>query len=107
MAIVQIWRNSFHAKHEPVRFTDGWVLGERWRDSEWRNNPHAIIETRTVDDDRCAYSIPIRGGDVFFHPRIPLDAVDPKAVFYSVETGEIVKREDLGAFYGEDHAGRS
>lgn len=83
---MKVWRNSYHAKNEPVKFAGGWIVGERWKTTEWKNNPHAIIEVREIEFESGIVSRPITDGDVFYsHPL--LNEPDPNAKFFHAKTG--------------------
>lgn len=93
--MITVWRNSYNAQSEPVAFAGGWIVGNDWKNREWRHNEHAVIETRELHFENGAVSNPIRGGDVFFsHPA--LNVPDPTAKFFHAKTGLTYEPETLG-----------
>jgi hypothetical protein len=83
---MQVWRNSYNAKNEPVKFAGGWIVGSRWKTTDWKNNPHAVIEVRELEIVGGTISRPISDGDAFYSHDL-LNKPDPNAKFFHAKTG--------------------
>ena len=82
---IRVWRNSYHAENQPVKFAGGWILGDAWRTIKWNHNPHAIVETRVLDES-VQYSAS-KGGEYIFIWHSSLDVPDSNAEFFHAKTG--------------------